>query len=122
MHRFCNKLGYQIIGGASKLFKYFLNNHNPKSILTYPNRRYSDGTFYEKIGFTSIGYSKPSHWYFGKNIDGLASRNQFQKHLLSDKLDDFNPELTAWENMKLNGYDRIWDCGKLVYEWVSMNN
>ncbi len=117
MHRFCNKLGYQIIGGASKLFKYFLNNHNPKSILTYANRRYSDDTFYEKIGFTSIGYSKPSHWYFGKNIDGLASRNQFQKHLLSDKLDDFNPELTAWENMKLNGYDRIWDCGNYKFEW-----
>jgi hypothetical protein len=31
----------------------------------------------------------------------------------------FNPNLTEWENMKNNGYDRIWDCGNFKYEWSS---
>jgi hypothetical protein len=117
MHRFCNKKGYQIIGGASKLWKYFLKNYNPTSVITYADRRYSDGTFYEKIGFTKIRESLPAYWYFGKNINGIANRTQFQKHLLKNKLDNYEPKLSEWQNMQNNGYDRIWDCGNFVFEW-----
>jgi len=31
-------------------------------------------------------------------------------------LETFNPDLTEWENMKVNGFDRIWDCGNLVFK------
>jgi len=37
--------------------------------------------------------------------------------MLSEKLELFDPALTEWENMQLNGYDRIWDCGNRVYTW-----
>jgi hypothetical protein len=38
--RFCSKLNTQIIGGANKLFKYFINNYwNGKEITTYADRR-----------------------------------------------------------------------------------
>ena len=46
------------------------------------------------------------------------SRIQFQKHKLKDKLETFDPNITEWENMKANGYDRIWDCGNMVFEKV----
>jgi len=36
---------------------------------------------------------------------------------MAKKLANFNPNLSEWENMKNNGYDRIWDCGHLKYEW-----
>jgi len=36
---------------------------------------------------------------------------------LKNTLSNFNPKLTEWKNMQLNGYDRIWDCGNLKYEW-----
>jgi hypothetical protein len=36
---------------------------------------------------------------------------------LKEKLLTFNPELSEWENMKLNGYDKFWDNGKLVWIW-----
>jgi hypothetical protein len=26
------------------------------------------------------------------------------------------PDKSEWENMKIMGYDRIWDCGHLKYE------
>ena len=114
MYRFCSKQGYQIIGGASKLLKYFIRKYSPKSIITYADRRYSDGSFYEKIGFKKLRASAPNYFYF-KGHSGLMSRIQFQKHKLKDKLDSFDPKLTEWENMQLNGYDRIWDCGNFVY-------
>jgi len=39
------------------------------------------------------------------------------KHKLKDKLALFDPKLTEWENMQNNGYDRIWDCGNLVFKY-----
>ena len=116
MHRFCTKIGYQIIGGVSKLWSYFVKTYNPKYVITYADRRYSDGTLYEKIGFKKIGISKPNYFYF-KNGSTLANRLQFQKHKLKDKLEKFDDGLTEWENMQLNGYDRIWDCGDYVFSW-----
>ena len=52
-----------------------------------------------------------------KNYTNRISRLQFQKHMLESKLEIFDSNLTEWENMQLNGYDRIWDCGNYVYEW-----
>ena len=28
----------------------------------------------------------------------------------------FDPNLTEWENMRTNKWDRIWDCGSLKFE------
>ena len=114
--RFANKNGYQIIGGASKLFKNFIKMYNPESIITYSDKRYSNGIFYEKIGFTKLKDSQPAYWYF-KNASKLMNRKGWQKHLLEKKLEIFNPDLTEWENMQLNGYNRIWDCGNYVFGW-----
>ena len=40
----------------------------------------------------------------------------FQKKKLENLLENFDPNLTEWENMKNNGFDRIWDCGHS--KWV----
>jgi hypothetical protein len=49
--RFASKLGCQVIGGASKLLKYFERNYNPKSLISYADRRYSNGKLYYSLGF-----------------------------------------------------------------------
>jgi hypothetical protein len=41
-----------VIGGAGKLLKYFERNYKPKSIITYADRRFSQGNMYSKLGFT----------------------------------------------------------------------
>lgn len=115
LHRFCNKIGYQIVGGASKLWKYFINQYNPTSVVTYADRRYSNGTFYKKIGFDYVGESPPN--FFIINKGKLESRINWQKHKLEEKLEVFDPAISAWENMRINGYDRIWDCGNFIFEW-----
>src|SRR5690606_8212220 len=52
MYRFCNKLNTTVVGGASKLLKYFINEYKPKEIVSYADRRWSQGELYEKLGFT----------------------------------------------------------------------
>ncbi len=112
--RFCNTLNTSVIGGASKLLKYFIKNYNPKSILSYANLRWSTGNLYEQLGFTLISQSSPNYFYFNNDLI-LHSRIEFQKHKLKDKLENFDEKLTESENMYNNGYRKIYDCGNLVY-------
>lgn len=112
--RFCTLKGYTIIGGASKLLKYFERNYNPKSIISYANRRFSNGKIYEKLGFIKQGYSQPNYFYFNDSLI-LESRNKYQKHKLKDTLEFFNENLTEVQNMFINGYRRIFDSGNIVF-------
>lgn len=93
--RFCNKLHTQILGGSSKLFKYFLGNYNCSNILTYANRRFSNGDLYYKLGFEFSHESRPNYFYVNFN-DSIYrySRLDYQKHKLRDKFDYFDPNLT----------------------------
>ncbi len=48
--RFCNKLGYNVVGGASKLFFHFLKDHEEiKEVISYADRRWSVGNLYFKL-------------------------------------------------------------------------
>ena len=123
--RFCSLKGYSIVGGASKLWKYFLKKYNPKSVISYANLRFSNGSIYEKLGFTKIGQSNPNYFYF-KDSNILESRNKFQKHKLEKLhyngiLQCFDPTKSESENMLNNGYRRIFDCGNLVYVYQNIS-
>lgn len=116
--RFCNKLNYTVVGGASKLFKYFIKNYNPNSIVSYSDRRWNTGNVYKQIGFEFLHNSKPNYYYIEKNIHHIIfSRYQFQKHKLKDKLNNYDDQLTEIENMCNNGYRRIYDCGNSKWLW-----
>ena len=32
-------------------------------------------------------------------------------------LEEFDSDLTEWQNMQLNDYDRIWDCGNYIFKF-----
>jgi len=111
--RFSSNL--HIVGGASKLLSFFIKKYNPIKIISYADRRWSNGNLYEKIGFTKTSDGMPGYWYFKDDLFRYH-RYAFRKDILPKKLTDVDMNLTEWENMQLNGYDRIWDCGHLKYE------
>jgi hypothetical protein len=115
--RFCNKIDTIVVGGLSKLFKFFVSTYEAKSVITYSDLRFGDGASYKMANFKFLNSSAPSYYYIDKGGNKRISRINFQKHLLKDKLNIFYPNLTEWQNMQLNGYDRVWDCGCNVYEW-----
>jgi len=116
--RIASKFEHVIIGGASKLLKYFIRKHNPKRILTYADRRYSDGNLYKQLGFDLDGVTDPNYFYVKSGK--LFSRQQFQKHKLKDKLEQFDPTQSESANMFNNGYRRMWDAGH--YRFLINNN
>lgn len=113
--RYATKSGCQVLGGAGKLLKYFEQNYNPKNIITYADRSYSQGNMYRQIGFSLNKISDPSYvWAKGNEI---LSRYQCQKHKLKEILgDNYNERLSENENMSLNGFYKLYDCGNLVFE------
>jgi len=113
LSRFCNKLNYNVAGGASKLLKYFIKKYNPYKIISYADRRWSTGELYEKLGFTATHINKPNYWYVvGKE---RKHRFGFRKNRLKDiGYDVINK--TEREITLENGIYRIYDCGTICFE------
>jgi hypothetical protein len=119
--RYCSILDHFVVGGLSKLLQHSIKTYNINKLISYADRRWTsqNHNIYDSIGFTQLRESKPNYKYFNINDTPfiLKSRNQFQKHLLKDKLKIFDDTLGEYQNMLANKYYRIWDCGNLVYEW-----
>ena len=105
-----------VVGGFSKLLKYFKRNFDWDTIVTYAHMDYSHGGVYEKNGFDMVHITPPSLFYVkcGKRL----RREGFMKHKLKDKLEDFNPSLTERENMENHGFVQLFDSGMIRYEAV----
>jgi hypothetical protein len=114
MLRFCNKLNHNVVGGASKLFKYFIKNYEVDKITSYSDNRYFDGSLYEKLGFTYEGDTSPSYWYT-KNVSRYH-RFKYRKDVLVKE--GFDPKKSESQIMKERGFNRIWDCGNKKWVWI----
>lgn len=110
--RLASKKFTSVVGGASKLLKFFRNSHTG-SIISYANRRFSTGDVYRKLGFIQLGITDVNYFYTGHNE--VLTRYQYQKHKLKDLLESFDPSKTESENMRLNGYFKVFDCGNLIF-------
>lgn len=114
--RFATKQGISVQGGASKLFKHFVKQNNPESVVSYASRDFSKGNLYTTLGFIHSHNSDPGYSYY-KQLKKI-SRYQAQKHKLEALLPLFDPKLSESENMTLNGYYKVYDSGNMVFTWV----
>jgi hypothetical protein len=115
LSRYATLNGSRVVGGISKLLKYFITNYRPSSIISYADRRYSDeSSMYSKLGFSLVGKTKPNYYYTDDYTKRLHRYN-FTKHRIVEKFNG-DVKLSEWENMINMGYDRVWDCGSLKYE------
>lgn len=113
--RFATKINITVVGGASKMLKYFERNYKPTSLISYANRRWSQGNVYERLGFEFVMNTSPNYFYFKENELILESRQKFQKHKLKDILKHYDENLSETENMYNNDYRKIYDVGNKVY-------
>lgn len=110
--RYATLQGYQVVGGAGKLFAEFLRLYHPDEVTSYADRRYGNGEVYGKIGFEFIKFTAPNYWY-------VKSENRVHRFALrknyKEGVDD--PSKTEWENRQEQGWNRIWDCGHAKWVW-----
>lgn len=111
--RFASLKNFNIIGGANKLLKYFEKTYNPQYILSYADRRWSNGNLYNQLNFELSHISKPNYFY----IQGNKKLNRFgyRKDILISKY-GCKPEQTEKEFCRENlNMTRIYDCGNYVF-------
>ena len=89
--RGCPASNTVIIGGTSKLFKYFIKNYNPTSVLCYADWNLFNGNGYKQCGFIFDGYTGPDKFYIQAKPILRINRNpymykEFKKLVLQKKL------------------------------------
>lgn len=113
--RYCNKVGYGVMGGFSKCLAAFCRRFKPKSIVSFSDRRFSNGDVYYKNGFVKAGTSKPNYKYCKGKL--VLSRNKCQKSKLASLLGDaYDQQMSESENMISNGFTQLFDAGN--DKWV----
>jgi len=110
--RFANKLNTNVIGGASKLLKYFIKIYNPEKIISFSNNDYSDGKLYEKLNFKIESKLNPDYSYI---MDSQRKHKfSFRKNNLQKM--GFNiKNKTEHEICLENKIYRIYDSGKIKW-------
>lgn len=89
-----------VVGGVSKLFKYFLQEKNPNEVFSYCDFNKFDGRGYEALGMKFDGYTGPD-----------------LKWLMDDgKVVPRNP--ARHKELQRKSVARIWGCGSKKYLWV----
>ena len=115
--RYCSSKA--VIGGANKIFKYFIGNYNPKSIISYCDLSKFNGDVYTKLGFIkSTRKVIPSrHWYSIKDkrhiTDNLLRQQGFDRLFNTN----YGKGTSNEELMREHNYLEVYDCGQQTYMW-----
>ena len=113
LYRLCSKLGYNVIGGVSKIMKYFIEKYNPREMITYASFDISNGNAYD-IVFERVSLTKPGYYWSkgGKKYN----RFNFTKHKLVKM--GFDKNKTENEIMHELGYYKVFDSGNIKFRYI----
>lgn len=120
--RYCNKPQIRVIGGAEKLFKRFIKDHNPEQIISYCSLSKFNGGVYSRLGFDRADrfITEPNYvWvpYNFSNDKTVLTRYQTQIKKLKDQgLDVYGH--TEDEIMQNRGYFKIYGSGNMRFVWT----
>lgn len=116
LYRLCSLRDHTIVGGFSKLL-----SHSKRvietDILSFIDRRFSDGRGFKAVGFELVRATPPNYFYWHHKTGVVFNRYKAQKHKLKTLLgDSFKADLTETQNMYNSGYRKFYDCGNYVFE------
>lgn len=112
--RFCSHK--QVIGGAEKLFSYFLQKYAPSSVISYCDNSKFIGNVYTKLNFKLISSGQPTkHWYNSKTkqhiTDNLLRQRGFDQLFNTH----YGKGTSNEELMRTYNFVEIYDCGQSTY-------
>lgn len=113
--RYCSS--YFIVGGAEKLFSYFVRNYNPSSIISYCDWSKFKGDIYIRLGFKFNNYSIGKHWYNIKTnqhiTDNLLRQRGFDQLFGTN----YGKGISNEKLMLEHGFVAVYDAGQATYTW-----
>ena len=117
--RFCNKLNTNVVGGASKLFKHFVEHYQPDCIISFSDRAHTTGKMYEKLGFIKDHVSDPGYMWVDLVTDRGYARSNAQKSNIKQFLKDDTIDLSKTEVqiMSEHKFVQVFDSGVICWKW-----
>ncbi len=111
--RFASISGLTVVGGLSKLIKYFMKLNPVDDLMTYADRDWSLGKGYQNLGFEFVNITEPAFLYLNTADLIRYFPHRLPKALLADfeQQNDLNLE----NFLTLNGYVKIFNTGNLKY-------
>jgi hypothetical protein len=105
---------YQVIGGFAKIINNFRKN-NTGAIYTFADLSWvdRDNNVYIANGFEVDGYLDPDYSYIVNKT--RKHKFLFRHKLLKNRLANYDPNKTEYQNCLDHKLYRIWDCGKIRY-------
>lgn len=121
LSRFCNKVDTNVVGGASKLFKYFILHYSPDSIISFSDVAHTRGNLYQTLGFTPSAEIQSNYGWVDVKSDRWINRVSCQKRNLPNLFEDVTDldvmNSTEREIMESHGFARVFESGTLRWEW-----
>lgn len=122
LSRYSTRKDYIISGLASKIMRQFINDHNPKDIISFADRRWTldgDKNLYTELGFRLVKVLKPTYYYYNSKVSKYKRYHKFSfgKNNLRNKYPDIDLTKTESEITKELGFSKIWDCGLFKYHY-----
>ena len=118
--RYCSSKS--VIGGSSKIFKYFLDKFNVNSVISYCDNSKFSGEVYKDLGFNKTNKGVPTrHWCNLKlehYTDGFIRQQGFSRVI--HRLDAKEDNLETNDNyilMRKENFLEVFDCGQSVFVW-----
>ena len=117
--RFCSCKGTTVIGGASKLFKHFITEHDPQFIRSFSDRAHTSGKLYRTLGFEEVSRSSAGYVWVCEKTDKAYHRMNAQKQNIKKFLHDDSIDLSKTEReiMVEHGFVQVFDSGIITWEW-----
>ena len=116
--RFATVTGVRVIGGASKLFRCFVETFHPDSVISYCNRSKFTGSVYTAIGMKLLRKNPPSKlWSKDKEvITHMLLQQRGYDQLFNT---NYGKNTSNEELMRNHGWRSLYDCGQDVYLFES---
>jgi len=116
--RLCTQSDLYIVGGAERLFTYFIKHHSPESIISYCDIAKFTGDVYLRLGFTLHNITKPNKiWSKRKQMitNNLLNARGYDQLFGTN----YGKGTSNTQLMVDNGWYPVYDCGQAVYSWCS---
>lgn len=114
--RLCSLKGLKIVGGASKLFKAFLQEHPDSSVISYCDRSKFLGAVYTKIGMKYERFTLPNKVW--SKDDKRITQNLLNQRGFDQLFGaNYGKGTSNEELMIADGWLPVYDCGQLVYTY-----
>lgn len=119
--RLCTAFDYIIVGGAQKLFNYFIKACSPYSIISYCDNSKFKGDVYNNLGMSLLSYGSPTrHWYhskLNKHVTDNYLRQRGFDQLFGNIFGVYGKGTNNNELMIQHGFVEVYDCGQSTYAW-----